>query len=159
LYKKLPIPIGFVKSENIFSRGIKITVRTLEGDLDILSDENINFMIGVKGEVYPIKKVRFDTDYDVINEPYNIELEYTPLIINRITGEKVNILNYSQTCVPKNEKIIRARKLDKPTKVFTNWDTDKYFSGEKGDWLAANENSYDDCYIFFGNLRVYVIFC
>jgi phosphoglycolate phosphatase len=104
-------------------------------------------MIGIKGEVYPIKKSRFDSDYTVINETYSAKPEYIPSVINRNNGEKINILNLSQTCVPKNEKLIRAKQVTKATKVFTDWDLEKYFSGEAGDWIAANENSYGDCYL------------
>jgi phosphoglycolate phosphatase len=147
LYKKLPNPVGFAKSADIVPDGTKITVRTLEGDVDLSANDDIYLMIGIKGEVYPIKKQRFELSYDVPGIHYSPELEYVPAIINRFTGERHEILPYAKTCVPNNEKLVRAVQIERAAKVFTQWDTDKYFSGVKGDWLVANEGSFEDCYI------------
>ena len=147
LYKKLPIPVGFVNSTDIFPDGAKITVRTLEGDVDTNTGDGIYFMIGVQGEVYPIKKERFEAGYNVTGEPYLEKGEYQPMVIDRASGERHGILKSAMACVPKGDNIVRARVLDKETKVFTNWDTEKYFHGSKGDYLVAKEGRYEDCYI------------
>ena len=147
LYKKLRNPVGFTSSTDIFPAKTKITIRTLEGDIDLQTDKDIYFMIGIMGEVYPIKKERFDASYDSTYTLYNTYKDYIPIVINRFTGERRNIASLARVCIPKDEKLIRAVQLTKPTKVFTSWDTEKYFSGSIGDWLVANEGSYDDCYI------------
>lgn len=147
LYKKLPLSVGFVKSADVFPGGTKITIRTLEGDVDTITDENTYLMIGIMGEVYPIKKERFETSYSLLDLPYIWELEYAPVILQRITGERYDILPYAKSCVPNDEKFVRAVKLTKPAKVFTEWDLEKYYIGERGDWLVANEDDYNDCYI------------
>ena len=152
IYKKMAIPVGYAKSAEVFPNGTKITVRTLEGDVDAVAEEGIYLMIGVRGEVYPIKKERFQASYKTSDAPFAAELEYTPAILNRVTGERRELMPYAYTCVPNDEKYVRARPLAKPTKVFTSWDTDKYFSGAAGDWLVANEGSYDDCYIVQGDI-------
>jgi phosphoglycolate phosphatase len=150
LYKKLPIPIGYAKSTDIFPVGSKITVRTLEGDVDMTTEEDVYLMIGIIGEVYPIKKGRFEDDYIIMDMPYNMKHEYNPAILNRLTSERCDITAYARACIPNDGKLVRARQLDKASKVFTEWDTTKYYSGKKGDWLVANENSHgshDGCYI------------
>jgi phosphoglycolate phosphatase len=147
LYKKLPRPIGFARSVDIFPDGVKITIRTLEGDIDTATSESIYLMIGVQGEVYPIRRERFEASYDVSDEPYAKAAEYTPAVLNRVTGERKVILPFAKTCVPKESKQVRAKVLKKDTKVFTQWDTEKYFYGGVDDYLVAIEGAYDDCYI------------
>jgi phosphoglycolate phosphatase len=147
LYKKLPLTVGFARSVDIFPPGAKITVRTLEGDVDTVAGEDVYFMIGIRGEAYPIKKERFLASYSASKTPYNVKAEYAPAVIDKSTGERKDILPFAKSCVPNGEKLVRARVLERDTKVFTQWDTEKYFSGARGDWLVANEGSWDDCYI------------
>jgi hypothetical protein len=54
--------------------------------------------------------------------------------------------------VPNGEKYIRAAALARDTKVFTNWDLEKYYYGVAGDYLAANEGDWNDCYIVRGDI-------
>jgi len=152
LYKKLPLPVGFAKSTDVFPAGSRITIRTLEGDVDAVTQDDIFLMIGIIGEVYPIKKDRFKASYHAMDTPYCARLEYVPAILNRLTGERRELSPYGKTCVPRDEKLVRGVMLEKATKVFTGWDTEKYFSGDKGDWLVASEGSYEDCYIVRGDI-------
>ena len=147
VYKKLPVTVGYVKSTDAFAAGTKITIRTLEGDIDSVTNDNLYLMIGVKGETYPIRKNSFEASYNALGRPFSPKLEYIPAVLNRLTGQRCEILSYAKSCVPNNEKLVRARVLEKAAKVFTQWDTEKYFSGQPGDWLVANEGSHDDCYI------------
>ena len=159
LYKKLPRPVGFAPSTDIFPAGAKITIRTLEGDIDTAAGEEVYLMIGVMGEVYPILRTRFEENYRVLGEPYGEEAghaehaeyakyaKYAPAILDRLTGERRGILPFAKACAAKESKLVRARELAKDTKVFTRWDTDKYFCGGPGDYLAAGEDDYADCYV------------
>jgi phosphoglycolate phosphatase len=152
-YKKLQIPVGFAKCEDLFQDGTKITVRTMEGDLDLIAKENIYFMIGIEGEVYPILREKFEKNYIAMEDEYQQNFEYPPTVINRLTGRKQGISRFAKICFPKDQKIIKARQIEKLTKVFTYWDTEKYFSGKPGDFLAANETDLGDCYIV--NKRIF----
>jgi len=146
-YKKIPLPVMFAKSTDVFPSGVKITIRTLEGDVDIITGDDVYLMIGILGEVYPIKRERFEASYDLTDDPPKVVFEYVPSVINRMTGERREILQYANNCVATDKKIVRAMRLKKHTKVFTNWDTDKYYIGDPSDWLVANEDNYNDCYI------------
>ena len=152
-YKKLQIPVGFAKCEDLFQDGTKITVRTMEGDLDLIARENIYFMIGIEGEVYPILHEKFEKNYIAMEDEYQQTFEYPPTVINRLTGRKQGISRFAKICFPRDQKIIKAKQIEKPTKVFTYWDTEKYFSGKPGDFLAANETDLGDCYIV--NKRIF----
>jgi phosphoglycolate phosphatase len=147
LFKKRARPVGFAKSSEIFPERTKITVRTLEGDIDTVSSDDVYLMIGILGEVYPILREKFEKSYVVAGGPYTEPLEYTPFIINRVTGERRPILPFAAACLPCDEKRVRARPLEKDTKVFSYWDSEKYFHGARGDFLVANEGDYGDCYI------------
>jgi len=147
IYRKLPIPVGYVVSTDIFPDGSKITIRTLEGDIDAVAGGNIYLMIGIEGEVYPILKEKFDLNYSAENIPYTKEAEYEPAVVNRLSGSRKLILPFAKTCIPRSTKLVRAKPVEKDTKVFSYWDTEKYFSGIKGDYLVANEGAYSDCYI------------
>jgi phosphoglycolate phosphatase len=147
MYRKLPIPVGFVVGTDVFPKGTKITIRTLEGDVDTIVEEDIYFMIGVLGEIYPIRWNRFYKSYQVLEQPYTQKEEYQPVVINRLTGSRHEMLPYAKTCIPVGTKYVRAMPLTRDTKVFTAWDTEKYFFGSVGDYLTANEGGYDDCYI------------
>ena len=148
LFRKLKIPVGFAPSAGVFPDGTPITVRTLEGDVDLDASGEVYLMIGIAGEVYPIKKAKHERDYDVHDSPYDkTGIEYEPVAINRMTGKRESLLLFARTCVPKGEKAVRARELTRNTKVFTYWDEEKYFYGRQGDYIAAPERMYDDVYI------------
>ncbi|MDR0516888.1 MAG: DHH family phosphoesterase [Fibromonadaceae bacterium] len=146
-YRKLPVEIGFAKSTDLFKDGTRLTVRTMEGDIDLTAGENIYIMIGIEGEIYPILRDKFEKNYKVLDKKYEPVSEYPPTVIDRYSGEKHSILNCAKACLPTSEKIIKAKQIEKRTKVFTYWDLEKYFSGIPGDFLAANENDLQDCYI------------
>ena len=62
-YRKCQLTLGYVKSTDLLPAGTQVNIRTLEGDLDVLIQEDIYVMIGVQGEVYPIKKAKFESSY------------------------------------------------------------------------------------------------
>jgi phosphoglycolate phosphatase len=151
-YRKLPLALGYVPATQIFPEGTHIRVRTLEGDLDIKAEDDIYLMIGAEGEVYPIKKVRFNECYNTANTPHTTDTEYAPSVIDLLSGKKSFILSHAKTCFPKKDKFIRAEPIDKDVKVFTAWDTQKYFLGRTGDYIAASENDFNDIYIIKRNI-------
>ncbi|MDR1204821.1 MAG: DHH family phosphoesterase [Peptococcaceae bacterium] len=147
LFRKRAQPVGFAKSAEVFPEKTKMTVRTLEGDIDTVSGEDVYLMVGILGEVYPILRDKFEKNYTVTGERYEKTWEYPPKVINRITGEHRHILPFTNVCLPRGEKLVRAKPIDRDTKVFSYWDLEKYFYGTRGDFLVANEGDYGDCYI------------
>jgi phosphoglycolate phosphatase len=42
---------------------------------------------------------------------------------------------------------MKLSDLARDTKVFSNWDTERYFSGKIGDYIAVSEADSNDVYI------------
>lgn len=151
-YTKKKNPVGFVKATEILPVGTPITIRTLEGDVDMTVEPDLYIMIGIKGEVYPNRKEKFERSYRVLDEPYNIQncalhAEYVPTVKNRLDGSTEFLTSHAGTCVPTGKTIIYARPIDHMVKVFTAWDREKYMVGKPGDYLAVRCDDLRDVYI------------
>lgn len=151
-YKKIKRPLGFVVANEVFPDNIPIKVRTLEGDMDLIVEPDLIIMIGIRGEVYPNKKAKFEHTYEVISQECNLEectvnMTYEPTAINRITGEKVNLSKFAHTCRPTGETHIHAKKIEKAVKIFALWDENRYMLGHPGDYLAVRSDDEHDIYI------------
>ncbi len=147
LYEKNKVPLGFVKSTDVFSKGTEVVVRTLEGDVVIPVDDDIYIMIGIKGEVYPIKKDKFESGYTYDGEKFDFKGEYHPSVKNEKTGVKTDLIPFAYKCIPTCEKIIYAKEIHERTKIFTEWDYESYMLGKPGDFLAVKKADLHDVYI------------
>jgi len=147
LYKKKALTVGFVPLTDVVDQDTPIIIRTLEGDLDFLASQDIYAMIGIKGEVYPTTKEKFEKRYTVLEEQYNMELEYFPSIRNKRDGSIIHLHQYAKKCISKGESYIYARPLQKAVKVFTSWDAEKYMYGKVDDYLAVRTDDQHDIYV------------
>ncbi len=147
VYEKKKLPLGYVKSEDLFEKGTEIVVRTLEGDVIISVEKDSYIMIGIRGEVYPCKKEKFEEAYTCDGEKYEFKGEYHPTVKNEYTGEKVDLIPCAHKCIPTGEVKIYARELDKRTKVFVAWDYESYMLGKPGDFLVVRKDDLHDVYI------------
>jgi len=148
-YEKLPVPVAYVQSVDIFEAGTPMLIRTLEGDSDVIASDDIYLMIGIEGEVYPIKREKFETSYTVANTLSfdDSSFSYSPTVKNKITGESVPLKAYATSCIPTGKVNIYAKKLEKNTKVFTAWNPNSYMTGKTGDYIAMRMDSNEDVYI------------
>lgn len=156
LYEKAKVPLGFVKICDVVDIGTPITIRTMEGDMALIAEEDLYVMIGVKGEVYPIRREKFEMSYSVLDRAYNfeedvIENDYTPTIQNRMTGQNMLLTQYAGCCVSSGNVKIYIRPLEQGVKVFTSWDKSMYMLGQKGDYLAVRSDDMHDVYVIEKN--------
>lgn len=152
LYQKKKVPVGFVKADEVLPVGTPITIRTLEGDVEMTVEEDLYIIIGIKGEVYPNRKKKFEQSYLKLEKKYSYEecrvnTEYVPIIKNRADGKDLIITDYARVCVPTGEIKIYAKPLQKGVKVFTAWDREKYMLGRPGDYLAVRCDDLNDVYV------------
>ncbi len=150
-YEKKKLPLGYVNTWEILPIGTPIMVRTLEGDIDLVVEEDLVIMIGIMGEVYPNRLDKFKRSYTQIDAEYSYntmtETEYIPTIKVKSTGVTLRLIDYAKVCMPSGSVKIFAKPIDKGVKVFTAWDKEKYMLGKPGDYLAVRTDDYHDVYI------------
>ncbi|MDR2637544.1 MAG: hypothetical protein LBB55_04325, partial [Zoogloeaceae bacterium] len=146
-FVKLRHPLGFARLADMFAENTHICVRTLEGDIDMLASGDVYIMIGIDNEVYPIRREKFEREYDILPDAYVSTAEYPPSIIEIMQGKRLSLLPFVHSCVPKKTKSIRAMPLAKDTKVFADWDKERYFLGKAGDYLVVPEQDHHDVYV------------
>lgn len=151
-YEKISQTLGCVRLADVFPIGTPINIRTLEGDVDTIIDEEAYLMIGVEGEVYPIKKDKLLKSYQLTNFVFTREFEYEPRIKNRATGEVKYVMSFAKTVRTLGTAIVFAKPLEQPVKLFTAWTEDKYYSGQVGDYLTVRADDEHDIYIVKANL-------
>ena len=139
--------MGYADPLDFLEKGDRIVIRTLEGDTEqtITGDFYIN--IGVKGEVWPMKKEKFEKTYRVSDEPYGLETEYFPTVHCVRTGEVVELFDYAKTCYASGGSTVFAKQLDKIVKIYTAWDREHYYLGNPGDFLVCRVDDVHDIYI------------
>ena len=151
-YEKRPQECGYVKLTDLYPAGNVVNVRTLEGDVDVLIDEDKYLMIGIEGEIYPIKMEKLYASYEVTDRPFSKEFEYEPCVINTATMDKKMITSAAHVAVSTAQTKIHARPLTKYVKLFTAWDDEKYYTGTPGDYIAVRGDDVHDIYIIKGSL-------
>lgn len=152
VYQKNQLPIGFVKAVDVLPIGTPITVRSLEGDMDLIVEDNLYVMIGIKGEVYPTREEKFLKSNEILDKKYVyeecvIESTYVPTIKNRLDGRNLPLTDFAKVCIPTGSIKIYVKKLTKGVKVFTAWDKEKYMLGKPGDYLAVRFDDPHDIYV------------
>ncbi len=152
MYGKKKLPLGYVKTTDIEAPGTPLTVRTLEGDVDICVDPNIFIMIGIRGEVYPIKQEKFNASYKVIEEPFELHAEYLPTVRRQMDGQSKSILEYAHSCMPTGDVTVYAKSLQQTVKIFTLWDEEKYMLGNEGDFIVVRSDDFHDIYVVEQNI-------
>lgn len=151
LYQKEKLPLGYVNIWELLPVGTPITVRTLEGDMDLVVHEGLVIMIGIEGEVYPNRLDKFEKAHmrleSSFKAEYTVDWDYVPIIKIRSTGQNMPLLRYAKMCLPNGTVQIYAKPLERGVKVFTSWDKGKYMLGKPGDYLAVRSDDLHDVYI------------
>ena len=147
VYAKMPMTVGFCDPEEFFDPGQAIMVRTIEGDVDLVVDGSFYIMVGILGEVYPIKKEKFRASYELTDEEFCPESDYIPRVYSKVDGKVHELEGHIKSCRSSGISHIRAKELDRNVKLFTEWDEEKYMRGSAGDYIACREDDAKDFYI------------
>lgn len=151
-YVKRRIPWAFVRTKDICGIGTNLCIKSLENTSGVIitSDEDLYIMIGNRGEVYDIKREKFEASYIETNEKLDVfesMLNFIPTVLNVDSGNYESIDELAYMCYPRKGNGIYAKELQKRTKVFGVNNNAEYFIGEKGDYLAARVDDVRDVYI------------
>ena len=152
LYEKQPQELGCTKLTDLFPVGCQVSIRTLEGDVDVVVKEDLYLMIGMEGEVYPIREEKLNKSYVRTGKPYSRVFDYDPSLTDTVTRERKNVMEYAMGVISSGGSRIFAKPLDRYVKLFTAWDEEKYYSGNPGDYIACREDDPHDIYIIRNRL-------
>ncbi len=153
LYTKREQRLGTVKLTDVFPSGTLVEIRTLEGDVNVTIADDTYLMIGIEGEIYPIKEEKLVNSYQMTGFVFVKDFEYQPTIRDLATGVTKPVIPYAKTVIsPPGTSVIYAAELTMPTKLFTAWDDEKYYSGNPGDIIAVRQDDPHDIYIIKGRL-------
>lgn len=151
-FVKKKIAWAFVPTGNIVRPGTKLRIKSLENanGNEVVAGEDSIIMIGVRGEVYDMKREKFERTYEATNEPLDVfeqMMDYIPEIETVETGEFITLDEIAKLCYPKRDIAIYAKQLTKRTKVFPTYANGDYFLGLEGDYLAIRPDDLTDMYI------------
>lgn len=146
LYRKKKVPVGYVRSTELFPAGTEILLRMLEGDIIRQAALDLIVMIGVDGEIYYSTEENLRKNYDLTDSAFSAGREFlwTPKVYHAATKEIKLPAPYARMCVAKDGARVWAGQLDCRLEVLTggNW-----LLGEWGDWLICREDDHRDAYI------------
>lgn len=148
---------AFVKSLDVAAKGTQIQIKTLENESGMLltADEDAYIMIGCRGEVYDMKRQKFEATYEATDEKLDVferMLDFIPAVECAATGEYISLDEIAHICYPKQGAGIYARKLSKRTKIFPAGGQREYFYGRPGDYMAIRADDLCDSYIIQGDV-------
>ncbi len=151
-YAKRRIPVGYVKLDELLPVETLVTIRTMEGDIDIKIEEDLHVIIGIRGEVEAVCGEKFRTCYQPLEGDYGVQdylgkPDYIPVIKNRIDGKDMLLTDYAMGCISVRDENIYAMPLERGVKVFVPQWKNKYMTGKVGDYLAVRCEDYHDIFV------------
>ncbi|MCR5830779.1 MAG: DHH family phosphoesterase [Lachnospiraceae bacterium] len=146
-YTKNRIVLGYIDPTSFLDKNTRIKIRTLEGDTELMVNEDFFIMVGILGEVYPISRDKFKAGYDSTDLPFSRQLEYVPKIYTEPDGKMYDLTDRIIPCISTGNSCIYAAKLDKNVKLFSEWYKERYMAGKAGDYIAFREDDPNDFYI------------
>lgn len=136
LYNKYPSPVGFVVSTDLFPPKVPICIRTLEGDLDLVTSPDLYLLVDDYGHVRTIHQNTFKRNYKTIKTAFQLPTQYAPIVKNKNSDISYTLVHSLKACMPLKHLTVYAKPLTKNVKIFTRWDQELYVSGAIGDYLV-----------------------
>lgn len=156
-YVKKRIAWAYVASVEVAEPGTRLCIKSLENPsgMEVIASEDVYIMIGCRGEVYDIKRSKFEHTYETTQEPLDVfasMMDFFPEIQILSTGEYITLDETAHLCYPRQGGGIYACQLEERTKVFPAWGMGDYFLGRPGDFMAVRCDDVTDIYIIRGDI-------
>lgn len=153
LFPLKKIPMGYVKLDELFPIGTRTIIRTMQGDMEITVEEGIVLLIGMKSDIYVLTGEEFEADYRIMEEPYEEEnAEYKPTIKSVSDSKMLQLLEHAGNCIAKDTIMVRAKRLERKTKLFTQYNDNNYLTGKVGDYLTVRGKNLQELHIIEGDV-------
>lgn len=151
-YVKKRIPWAYVLSTDIVEEGKQFCIKSLENESGIVltAGEEVYVMIGCRGEVYDMNQAKFQRTYEETDESLDVfeqMLDFLPEAELIPDGEYISLDEIAHLCYPKAGSCIYAKELEKRTKVFPAGESEEYYLGRPGDYMAVRPEDFCDIYI------------
>lgn len=151
-YAKRRLPVGYVKLDELLPVDTLVTIRTMEGDIDMKIEEELYVIIGIRGEVTSVCGEKFRQWYQPLESGYGVQAyfgkpDYIPVIKNRGDGKDMLLTDYARGCISVRDEKIYATPLDRGVKVFSPQMKNKYMTGRAGDYLAVRYEDRHDIFV------------
>ncbi len=142
---------GYVRVKDLPGIGRWSVIRTMEGELDIETADDLYLVLDAQGRVEFKTHKQMNAYYQCLEESFAVEgnmaeKAYRPLMKGKNVENTYQLVDYARVCVPKKEKQIYVKKLQAGIKIFPVWDEERYQLGMPGDYLAAYKD--DTSHIF-----------
>ncbi len=152
IYRKKPVKWAYVRSLDVVKEGQKLRIKSLENESGLIlsADEDTYIMVGCRGEIYDITRTKFESTYESTSESLDIfeqMLDFIPVIETIPEEGYISLDEVANICHPKPGNGIYAKPLERRTKVFSERDSQVYFLGRPGDYLAIRRDDVKDIYI------------
>lgn len=143
------IPWGYVPITELLPEDTPITVRTVHGDVNTVVRAGIILTIGPRGEIYFRKESEFKKQYRTYPDwDFHLaDAEYEPIIKESESGKVIIPMDFAKVCVPKGNKVIYAKQLDRKVKLFREDNTKQYSLGRIGDYLIDSTDQLNGVHI------------
>lgn len=139
LYEKKRIIVHYLKSIDVAPKDTLITINTLEGPVNISSNEHTYILMGPCDDVYPISKTLFETRYEVLEQEMDKQ-EMRQIIKHGWNPEKV------RACINIKKSYVYAKQMREPFAVYVKW-CNALIHGEPGDFYAVSYEDLENAYI------------
>ena len=151
-YVKRRLPVGYVKLDELLPVETLVTIRTMEGDIDMKIEEDLYVIIGIRGEVESVCGEKFRKWYQPLENGHGVQAylekpDYIPVIKNRRDGKDMLLTDYARSCISVRDEKIYAMPLERGVKVFSPQLKNKYMPGKVGDYLAVRCEDHHDIYV------------
>lgn len=146
-YKKIPSAMGFVKLREVLTEGTPVIIRSMESDIEREVKASDILIIDREGTISLMDEQYFISNYKILEELFDVRLEYFPRIRKQNTGDVLYLEHYTKKCILRGDNTLYAKPLEKAVKVFTIYSPDKYKYGNIGDYLTISETDSSDIHI------------